>query len=226
MAGRESSVRWATFDGYGTLVDWNAGIGRQLGRLFGAGEADRLLARYHVIEARIQRQTPDARYRDVMATVLTELASEEDKALPAGERDALGRSLPDWPVFPEVPPALVEARRRGWRLAVLSNSDRELIDASLASIGVPFDLAVVAGEIGSYKPAHGHWSVFREQSGVDPRRHVHVGASRFHDVAPARELGLPVIWVNRLGETGEPAPTRERADLAGLPDALDELVPA
>ena len=216
--------RWATFDCYGTLVDWNGGIGGELARLFGESRRGELLRAYHALEPVIQRDG-SLPYREVLAQTLAAVAEEAGLDLPAGERDALGRSLPDWPVFPEVPPALVEARRRGWRLAVLSNSDRELIDASLASIGVPFDLAVVAGEIGSYKPAHGHWSVFREQSGADPGRHVHVGASRFHDVAPARELGLPVIWINRLGETGGPAPTRELADLTGLPDALDELVP-
>jgi 2-haloacid dehalogenase len=226
MAGRESAARWATFDCYGTLVDWNAGIGRQLGRLFGAGEADRLLARYHVIEPRIQRQTPEARYRDVMATVLAELASEEGKDLPAGERDALGESLPDWPVFPEVPGALADAHERSWRLVALTNSDRDLIDASVRAIGVPFDGAIVASEIGSYKPAHGHWRAFYETFGADPARHVHVAQSHFHDVVPANELGIPSVWINRLGEQGRPPPTRERTDLNGLVEVLDELVPA
>jgi 2-haloacid dehalogenase len=226
MVETDSARRWATFDCYGTLVDWNAGIGGQLERLFGAGEADRLLARYHVIEPRIQRETPDARYRDVMATVLAELAAEEGKGLPADEGDALGRSLPDWPVFPEVPAALAEAHGRGWRLVALTNSDRDLIDASMRAIGVPFDGAIVASEIGSYKPAHGHWRAFYETFGADAARHVHVAQSHFHDVVPAAELGIPSVWINRLGEEGRPPPTRERADLKGLADVLDELVPA
>ena len=216
--------RWATFDCYGTLVDWNAGIGGQLGRLFGADAQERLLARYHELEPRVQRARPDARYRDVMATVLAEIADDEGTELPDDERDALGRSLPDWPVFPEVPAALPEAHDRGWRLVALTNSDRDLIEASMQAIGVPFDGAVVASEIGSYKPQHGHWRVFYETYGADPARHVHVAQSHFHDVVPAGELGIPSVWINRLGEDAHPPPTRERGDLNGLADVLDELV--
>jgi 2-haloacid dehalogenase len=218
--------RWATFDCYGTLVDWNAGIRAELERLFGAARGPGLLARYHEIEPEVQAAAPDTAYREVMAHVLERLAGEEGVALPDEERDALGRSLPRWPVFEEVPGALREARERGWRLVALSNSDRDLIDASLAAIGVPFDGAIVAGEIGSYKPDHGHWREFARRFDADPDHHVHVAQSHFHDVVPAHELGIRSVWINRLGERREPAPTREQPDLRGLADTLDELVPA
>ncbi|HEY7075696.1 MAG TPA: HAD family hydrolase [Solirubrobacteraceae bacterium] len=214
--------RWATFDCYGTLVDWNAGIARELERLLGRAD----LERYHEIEPRVQRERPTAAYRDVMADVLAELAADAGVELPEGERDALGRSLPGWPVFAEVPAALAEARARGWRLVALTNSDRDLIDASLETIGVPFEGAVVASEIGSYKPAHRHWSAFYEHFDADPARHVHVAQSHFHDIAPAHALGIPTVWINRLGERGEPAPTRELPDLDGLGGVLDALVRA
>jgi 2-haloacid dehalogenase len=217
--------RWATFDCYGTLVDWNAGIEAELARLFGPPRADELLERYHALEPRVQRERPRAGYREVMAAVLAELAAEAGVSLPAEERDALAVSLPRWPVFPEVPAALAEARDRGWRLVALSNTDRDLIEASLAAVGVPFDGAVVASEIGSYKPASGHWRALAASSGADPARHVHVAQSHFHDIVPATELGITSIWINRLGETGHPPPTRELPDLRGLADVLDELVP-
>jgi 2-haloacid dehalogenase len=220
-----ATPRWATFDFYGTLIDWNAGIRGELGRLFGGSESGRLLDRYHEIEPRVQREQPESSYRDVMATVLAELASETGIALPDEERDALGRSLPGWPVFSDVPAALAEAHERGWRLFALSNSDRDLIESSMRAIGVPFDGAVVASEIGSYKPAHGHWRSFYERTDADRSRHVHVAQSHFHDIVPANELGIPSIWINRLGEQAEPAPTRELPGLTGLADALDELVP-
>ncbi|MGH2936202.1 MAG: HAD-IA family hydrolase, partial [Gaiellaceae bacterium] len=137
------------------------------------------------------------------------------------EQDALGRSLPSWEAFPEVRGALEEARSRGWRLAILSNTDRDFIDASMGRIAVPFELAIAASEIGSYKPAHGHWRAFRER--VTPDAHVHVGASLFHDIAPAHELGLRTVWVNRLGEQAGPQPDVELRSLAGLADALDAL---
>jgi 2-haloacid dehalogenase len=216
--------RWATFDCYGTLVDWNGGIGAQLSRLLGPGEADPLLARYHVIEPRVQASEPALSYRSVMARVLSELAREQGTVLPEGEEDALARSLPQWPVFPDVPAALERARGQGWKLAILSNSDRDLIDASMQAVGVPFERAIVASEVGSYKPAPGHWQAFYEATDADPRRHVHVAQSHFHDIVPAHQLGIQSVWINRLGEQGDPPPTRELPDLTGLPEVLDELV--
>jgi 2-haloacid dehalogenase len=214
-----SSERWATFDCYGTLIDWNAGIGRELERLFGAARAGEFLHAYHELEPQIQREAPTRSYREVMATALSRLGA------PAAEQDALGRSLPSWDVFAEVPGALVEARDQGWRLAVLSNTDRDFLDASLARIGVEFELSIVASEIGSYKPARGHWDEFFARSGADRERHVHIGASLFHDIDPAAALGLRTIWVNRLGEEDEPQPGVEQHSLAGLAESLDSLVP-
>jgi 2-haloacid dehalogenase len=216
--------RWATFDCYGTLVDWNAGIAAELGRLLGESQRERLLSRYHQIEPRVQSEHPTWSYRDVMAAVLSQVASDEGLTPPVAEADALGRSLPEWPVFGEVPASLAEAHRRGWKLFTLSNSDRDFIEASMTAIGVPFDGAVVASEIGSYKPGHRHWEAFYEVTGADRDHHVHVAQSHFHDIAPAHELGIPNVWINRLRERGEPAPTRELPDLNGLADVLDELV--
>lgn len=129
-------------------------------------------------------------------------------------------------MFPEVPGALAELRGRGWKLVPLSNTDPDLLAASLEAIGVPFDGAVVAGEIGSYKPAHGHWETFYQRFGAERSRHVHVAASLFHDIAPAQELGLTAVWINRLGETSDLARAAELPDLAQLPDSLERLVPA
>jgi 2-haloacid dehalogenase len=218
--------RWATFDCYGTLVDWNAGIAAELVRVLGDSDSAALLGRYHQIEPRIQREHPDWSYRDVMAAVLAELASELGVELASEDRDALGRSVPGWPVFDEVPAALAETKERGWRLVALTNSDRDLIEASMRAIGVPFDGAIVASEIGSYKPAHGHWAAFYDSMDADRDRHVHVAQSHFHDIVPTHQLSIPSVWINRLDERAEPAPTRELRDLNGLADVLDELVPA
>jgi 2-haloacid dehalogenase len=156
----------------------------------------------------------------VMAVALARLGA------PAGEQDALARSLSNWDPFPEVPEALEEARARGWRLAALSNTDPDLLDASLARIGVEFELAIAASEIGSYKPATAHWDEFFARSGADRAGHVHVAASLHHDIAPASRLGLRTIWINRLGEEAEPQPDVELHSLAGLAESLDSLVPS
>jgi 2-haloacid dehalogenase len=213
---------WATFDCYGTLIDWNGGIGRELERLFGTERAGSLLRAYHEVEPQVQREDPARSYRDVLTVTLARLAEREGLDLPAAEQESLADSLPTWQPFPEVQASLEDARTRGWKLAILSNTDRDYIDASLRLIGVEFDRVIVASEIGSYKPAHRHWEVFRAQAG-DSGAHVHVGASLFHDVAPAVELGLPTIWVNRLGEDPEPQPDIELRSLDGLGEALDSL---
>ena len=196
--------RWATFDCYGTLVDWNSGLRDALG-------SDELLARYHELEPQVQAEDPSRTYREVLRETARRLGADADPAT----------TLPGWPVFPEVPEALAEARDRGWRLAILSNSDRDLLDASLAAIGVPFDLSIVASEIGSYKPAHGHWRAFEERIGRLPD--AHVAQSHFHDVVPATALGIASVWINRLGEHAEPRPTVELPSLTGLADALERL---
>ena len=206
--------RWATFDCYGTLIDWNGGIRAQLARLFGEERADELLERYHELEPELEADGT-LTYREVLTEAARQLGAT------AAEETALADSLPDWQPFPEVPRALEQARDRGWKLAILSNTDRDYIDASLRRLGGGFELAIVASEIGSYKPALGHWRAFEAQVGRLPD--VHVAASLFHDVGPANELGLPSIWINRLGETPGPRPTRELPELARLAETLDEL---
>lgn len=217
--------RWATFDCYGTLIDWNLGIRRELERLFGVREAPRLLERYHELEPELESE-PFRTYHDVTALALERLAQEESIQLPEGEGGALARSLPDWPPFPEVPDALAELRHQGWKLVILSNTDRDLIEASQRQLRVPIDLAIVAEEVKSYKPAHAHWERFFEATTADREHHVHVAASLRHDIAPARELGIRSVWINRLDETADPEPDRELKDLSALPDTLEELVPA
>ena len=211
--------RWATFDCYGTLIDWNGGIRRELARVFGEDKADEQLHRYHELEPALQVGGA-RRSREVMSEAMRGLGA------PESEVSGLADALPAWDPFPEVRPALHDARARGWKLAILSNTDRDFIVASMQRIGVPFELAIVASEIGSYKPEHTHWASFFEETGAPREGHVHVAQSYFHDIAPANELGLRSIWINRYGERHEPPPTRELDDLSNLAETLDELVAA
>ncbi|HEY2790350.1 MAG TPA: HAD-IA family hydrolase [Gaiellales bacterium] len=217
--------RFATFDCYGTLIDWNGGLQTTLARLFGAADADALLRRYHELEPVVEAERYRT-YRDVLDLVTGMLATERGEPLAAANATAMSESLADWPAFPEVPAALAEARSRGWRLVILSNCDRDLIAGSVPKLGVDFADVIVAEDVGSYKPAPGHWRRFGERHPDAAGRHVHVGASRFHDIAPASDLGLPSIWINRLGEPADPRADAELTELSGLPDALDDLLPA
>jgi len=200
------SDRYATFDCYGTLIDWNGGLRAALG-------SDELLERYHEVEPEVEREQPGLPYREV----LTETA----RRIGAPDPDAPARMLPQWQPFPEVRETLEQARGNGWGLVILSNTDRDFIEASMALIGVEFERAIVASEIGSYKPDHGHWHAFVDTFGRLPD--VHVAASLFHDIAPAKALEIPNVWVNRLTEEAGPEPSREIPDLSPLPRVLEEL---
>jgi 2-haloacid dehalogenase len=216
--------RWATFDCYGTLIDWNAGIRAALEHLWGVDRSAELLERYHELEPEVQAEEYRS-YAEVLTLTLERLAQDKGLGIPEGESGILTQSLPDWPAFPEVPAALEELRRRGWQLAALSNTDRELISASQRRLGVSFDVVVTAEDSHAYKPAHAHWERFFELTTAEREKHVHVAQSHFHDIVPATELGLRTVWINRLGEQAELRPTAELPDLERLPDTLDALVP-
>jgi 2-haloacid dehalogenase len=219
------SDRWATFDCYGTLVDWMTGLRSAFTDLWPDANAGALLTLYHQLEPAVQagRGIP---YREVMAETLALLARTARLDLPVGGEDTLGSSVPAWPIFAEVPASLTELRRRGWRLAILSNTDADLLDASLRAIGVPVDLRLVASEIGSYKPAFRHWESFFAQTRADRERHVHVAASLFHDIEPGARMGLRCVWINRLGERSALRRAAELSDLTTLPAILDALTPS
>jgi 2-haloacid dehalogenase len=217
-------TRWATFDCYGTLIDWERGILDAFTGLWPEADAHGLLATYHELEPQVQTGS-GAPYAQVLADVLRGVADRHGLALDPDDRDALSRTLPEWPPFAEVPDALAELQRRGWKLAILSNTDPEFLDASIRRIGVDVDLRITVADTGSYKPAHGHWDTFFSSTDADRAGHVHVAASLFHDIAPAgNELGLRAVWINRLDETTDLPVAAELTDLRSLPDVLDGLV--
>jgi 2-haloacid dehalogenase len=217
--------RWATFDCYGTLIDWDGGIGDALSSLWPDADRESLLGRYHEIEPRVQLQGA-LPYREVMRQALVLLAGDEELPLSTGAEYALAESLPIWRPFPEVPGALAELRGRGFSLAILSNTDPDLLDSSLERIGVAVDGRITAAEAGSYKPAPGHWERFFEETGADREAHAHVAASLYHDIEPAGKLGLKAVWINRLHEESDLERAAELKDLSRLPDVLDEILPA
>jgi 2-haloacid dehalogenase len=213
------SVDWITFDCYGTLIDWERGITEALLPLLPEPiERDELASRYIKTEAEVEAESYRS-YREVLdeagRRLLASLGSDAPSPLPA--------SVPSWHPFPEVPAALVELRDRGRKIAILSNVDRDLIASSIPQLLIEPDLVVTAQDCDSYKPAFGHWRIFAERSGADADVTVHGGASQYHDMRPAAELGYRTVFVDRHGEMLVTAPTRVIPDLTSLPSVIDEL---
>lgn len=210
-----TDIRWATFDCFGTLVDWRHGIATGAELLF-PRRGDVLLELYHRHESRVQREFPTMRYRQVLAETLRRATEEAGLALLDEDAAVLGTGIPFWPVFPDARKALTELRAAGWRLALLTNCDRDIIGETQRRLGVYIDAVVTAEQVGSYKPNHNHFTRFAESFGAGRHNWVHIAQSYFHDMRPAHELGVPRVWINRLGEPDDPAVVD-----AVLPDLTD-----
>ncbi len=218
--------RWATFDCYGTLVDWEGGMSRAIDSV-APGNALRLLNRYYEIEPAVEAERPLRRYREVLAETLRRAAAEEGVALRGGGEHVLAETLPDWPVFPDVDQALNSLRRDGWRLAILSNVDRDLIAGTLKRLPVRLDAIVTAEDAGAYKPMLNHFEHFQNTAGVAIEDWVHIARSYFHDIVPASRVGVRRVWINR-GREAQEGTTLAQAVLFGLDDlpaTLHKLFP-
>ncbi|MHB8630865.1 MAG: HAD family hydrolase [Candidatus Limnocylindria bacterium] len=213
------AIRWCTFDCYGTLIDWEGGIAAALLPYFREPpDRDALAKEYIETEAKVESGRY-LRYRDVLdqagRALLRVHGIDRPSPLPA--------SLPSWPAFGEVPAALRALRTAGRRIAILSNVDRDLIASSIPKLGIAPDLVVTAEDVGSYKPAPGHWTRFAELTGATVADTVHVGASQYHDMRPAGALGYRTVFIDRHAEALTTSPTRVLRDLSALPQAVSDL---
>jgi len=210
-----SQTRWATFDCFGTLIDWRHGIATGAELLF-PGQGAALLEIYNRHEPQVQAEFPALRYRQVLAESLRRATREAGLDLLEDDASVLGEGIAYWPAFPDTRDALAELREAGWKLALLTNCDRDIIGETQRRLGVPIDAIITAEDVGSYKPNHNHFTRFAESFGATRENWVHVAQSYFHDMVPAHALGIPRVWINRLAETDDPSITD-----AVLPDLVD-----
>ena len=215
--------KWLTFDCYGTVADWNTGMGRALKAVAGDG-AGRLLAAYHQAELEIEAGPGWRPYREVLTDGLALAARREHITLPRGGEEAFVRAWPDMPVFDDAGPALTALREAGWRLAFLTNCDDDLFATTRERLPVPFDLWVTAQEVHSYKPDLAHFRTFAEKTGASPATWIHVANSWVHDMLPAARMGLRSVWVDR-DLTGHPAKLADRrvTSMRRLPEAVSDV---
>jgi 2-haloacid dehalogenase len=211
-----------TFDCYGTLIDWEAGILAGLHRVLGARgiepDDEDLLERYARHEAAIEAGDY-LRYREVLAGSLRGVCADLGVEPTDEEAAAFGGSVGEWPAFPDSPDALSRLASR-FRLAIVTNCDDDLFAASNRRLGVTFDQVITAQQVGSYKPSHRNFEVAFERIGVPRERILHVAQSLFHDHVPAKALGLTTVWVDRRHDrpgSGATPPASAVPDLA-VPD--------
>jgi 2-haloacid dehalogenase len=191
-----------TFDCYGTLIDWEAGLVAALRDALGDGVAEvdpeDLLVRFARYEATAEAG-PYQRYRAVLANGLRGVASELDLEVSDDAAARFGGSVVDWPAFPDSAAALAHLKTR-FRLGVITNCDDDLFAASNERLGIRFDWVVTAQQVGSYKPSEANFQAMFERlaaDGVDRGRILHVAQSLYHDHAPAKQLGMTTVWIDR-----------------------------
>jgi 2-haloacid dehalogenase/putative hydrolase of the HAD superfamily len=221
VSGRAYDV--VTFDCYGTLIDWEAGITRAFvdaaARDGVRVEPAAVLAAYLAIERDVEHEAYRP-YRDILAETARRVGARLGWSLDATSAQFLPRSLGDWPPFADTNPALERLTAAGYRLGILSNVDDDLLAATRKHFTVPVDIIVTAEQVRSYKPGPAHWHEARRRIGG--ASWLHAAQSYYHDVAAARALGIPVAWVNRHGEPAGSAgaPDRMLGNLTELADWL------
>jgi 2-haloacid dehalogenase len=215
--------RWLTFDCFGTLIDWRHGI-RTTGELLFTGNGQAFLDAYASTEAEVESEGSFHRYRAVLTETTRRVARQLSLELKAADATALVSTIPYWPPFADVGPALRELRKEGWNLALLTNCDRDLIALTQKRLPVPFDAVVTAEDVSAYKPDPRHFLLFQSTFGASADVWIHVAQSYFHDIRPTSELGITRIWVNRQGEKDDPSlADAVIPNLTELPEAVRRL---
>jgi 2-haloacid dehalogenase len=215
--------RWLTFDCYGTIADWNAGMLAALAAVAG-DQGQALLAAYHRAELVLEAGPAWLPYREVLTTGLRMAALRAGVRLAPGTESALVSGWPQLPVFADAGPALAALAAAGWKLAILTNCDDDLFATTAPRLPVPFDLVVTAEQVGGYKPDLGHFRRFAELTGATPATWVHVANSWVHDILPAARMGVRSVWVDR-DITGHPAKLAERriTSMRRLPETVADV---
>jgi 2-haloacid dehalogenase len=191
-----------TFDCYGTLIDWEAGLTAAFRPVFvGRGmafDADAVLVRFAVHEATAEAG-PYRRYRDVLAAALRGVSTDFGIEPTADEIENFSGSVGDWPAFDDTAPALARLADC-YRLGIITNCDDDLFAASLPKLGASFAWVITAQQVGAYKPDERNFETAFARIGLPRERILHVAQSLFHDHASAQRLGMTSVWIDRRGD--------------------------
>ncbi|HEX4816885.1 MAG TPA: haloacid dehalogenase type II [Nonomuraea sp.] len=227
-----------SFDCYGTLIDWEAGIAAVLSAWAKERRLDlideRLLLAYADQEAAVERETPTALYPQILAESFRRTGAALGQEVSDEWARRLGESVPDWPAFPDSADALARLAER-YQLIILSNVHHEGFAGSNKRLRGKFAAIITAEDVGAYKPAENHFRALEEtlpSLGVARDELLHVAQSLFHDHVPAKREGLPSVWINRRhdrpGWGATPEPDQEWSydlefpSMGAFADAVDQ----
>jgi putative hydrolase of the HAD superfamily len=195
-----------TFDCYGTLIDWESGMVAALApltdKLDGRLTRDQILEAHARYESGQQKQTPYKKYSELLAIVYKRLAEEWEVSASWNECTNYGKSIKDWPAFPDTVDALRYLKQH-YKLVILSNVDNESFSASNKKLGVEFDAIYTAEDIGGYKPSDDNFEYMLaklKSLGYEKSDILHTAESMFHDHTPANKHGLKSCWIYRRYE--------------------------
>jgi len=188
-----------TFDCYGTLINWEAGLLCALHRVLEAHSKKihdpELLALYGEFEQSAE-QPPYQTYAEVLSSVVRRFGTALSFTPTPDEVRSLAASLPTWKPWPDTVAALRQLKTK-FRLAILSNTDDELFESTRPQLEITFDEVVTAQQAKAYKPSLKLFELALSRIQAPAHRVLHVGQSIYHDVVPAQALGLATVWVNR-----------------------------
>jgi 2-haloacid dehalogenase len=204
------------FDCFGTLIDFERGVLAALRPILErrgvAPSDDELLETYGALKLPIERSSPFKPFREVLLRTMDSVGQRFGFEPTPAERSALVDTIGDWPPFPDTVEALGVLGRHT-RLVILSNIDDDLFEGSARQLRVPFAAVVTSQQVGSYKPSLANFRFMLERLGLPKQRVLLAAQSLFHDIGPAREIGLTSVWINRR---------HDRAGFGGTPPGAAE----
>lgn len=202
MTKRLTDFKVLTFDTYGTLIDWEAGIHAALAPLLARTDLsrDKALEDFAAAESAQEEATPGMIYSELLTTVYDTLAGTWGVHGSADEATAFGNSVKDWPAFDDAPAALAYLARH-YKMVTLTNCDRTSYKGSNARLGFEWDAIYTAEDVGSYKPDRRNFDYLlenlRADFGLEKGDILHTAQSLFHDHVPATAYGLATAWIDR-----------------------------
>ena len=213
-----------TFDCYGTMIDWETGVLTAIAPILSNHNIqlsnEQIFDAFGEIENEIEAGEY-IKYRQVLRNVVERMGDRFNFTPNPTEVDALANSLTSWQPFSDSVEALKVLKQK-FKLAVISNVDDDLFAETVKHLQIDFDYVITAEQLKSYKPSHNNFYAAFERIGLPKEKILHVAASVYHDIIPAKAMGMTAVWVNRRGVKQDSGADLEVLDLKTLASLFNQ----